>query len=209
MTTVYVLAALILIAAGFFALIIIPSPVRVVPKKPEPSGDTMIWKVDFRLWWGSRRAGYIVQHIRVHRMETTCADREFANATHERVEFWEAWAVPAGGRTPDRPAPGAAGARDFDDAFQMVIDRRTLAFGRGRVRQEVLGELRFFPGMILPGPPDFMESNPRTQAGHAVSGVAPPPGWRAGGTRHEMVVNWDNCGEAPKWDIQELPKFQE
>ena len=162
----------------------------------------MTWKVDFRLWWSSRRAGYIVQHIRVHRMVTTCADPQFANATHERVEFWEAWPVQAGSRSPDRPT-----TRNFDDAFRMLILPGDLAFGQGRVRHEVLGELRFFPGMVLP--PSFVEFNPNTQAGAALSDVAPPPGWRPGGTRHEMTVNWDNCTGEDKWNIDELPKFQE
>ena len=209
MTTVYVIAALILIAAGFFVIPWITSPVRVVPKKPEPGHNVMTWKVDLRLWWGSRRAGYIVQHIRVNRLVTTCGDPQFAIATADTpVEFWEAWPVQAGSRTPDRPA-----TRDFDDAFRMVIPVAALAFGgRGRVRQVVLGELRFFPGMVLPVPPAspaFMEHNPNTQAGEALSSVAPPPGWRAGGTRHEMTVNWDNCAGEDRWDIKELPKFQE
>ncbi|MDP2332968.1 MAG: hypothetical protein Q8M19_19970 [Reyranella sp.] len=207
MTTAYVIAALILIAAAFFAVILIPSPVRVKPHKPAPGINVMIWKVDLRLWWSSRRNGYIVQHVRINKMVTTCGDPQFANAIPGTpVEFWEAWPVQAGSRTPDRPTTGPT-ARDFDDAFRMVIPDRELAFGRGRVRQEVLGELRFFPGMVLPN--SFVEDNPDTQAGAALSDVAPPPGWRPGGTRHEMTVTWDNCTGVDKWDIQELPKFQE
>jgi hypothetical protein len=208
MTTVYVLAALLVIAAGFFAIPYIPSPVRVIPHRPEPGGGMMTWKVDFRLWWRARRNGHIVQHVRIHKLVTSCADAAFATPSiDERIEFWEAWPVQAGTVIPwDRLGPVPA-ARDFDDAFVIRIPFGDLPFGRGRVRLEVRAQVRFYAGMTLP--PSFIANNPNTQAGQALSDVAAPPFWRPGGTRHDLTVEWDNCTGEDRWQIDEVPKFTE
>lgn len=207
MTTVYVLAALLVLAAAFFAIRFIPNPVRVIPHRPEPAGGMMTWKVDFRLLFRARRNGHIVQHVRVLKRSTTCADAAFAHATDKRTEFWEAWPVQAGTVIPwDRLGPVPA-ARDFDDAFVIRIQATDLAFGRGRVRLEVRATVRFYADVALP--PTFVASNPATQAGFALSDATAPPFWRPGGTRHDLTAEWDNCAGEPHWAIDEHPKFEE
>jgi hypothetical protein len=208
MTAVYVIAALLVIAAAFFAIPRLPNPVRVIPHRPEPGGGMMTWKVDFRLLFRARRNGYIVQHVRIRKRVTTCADAAFATpGIDDRTEFWEAWPVQAGTAIPwDRLGPVPV-ARDFDDAFVVLIPFAELPFGNGRVRLEVRALVRFYAGVTLP--PSFIENNPNTQAGFALSDAAAPPFWRDGGTRHDMTAEWDNCASEGHWTIDEHPKFQE
>jgi hypothetical protein len=208
MTTVYVLAALlVLAAAAFFAIPRLPNPVRVIPHRPEPRGGMLTWKVDFRLWFNARRDGFIVQHVRIRRRVTNCADAAFANAGDTQTEFWEAWPIQGGTVIPvDRLGP-LPPVRDFDDAFVFRIPWGDLPFGRGRVRLEVRATVRFYAGVTLPT--SFIANNPNTEAGAALSDVAPPPFWRPGGTRHELTAEWDNCAGEERWKVDEVPKFQE
>lgn len=209
MTIVYVLAALLVIAAAFFAIPRIPNPVRVIPHRPEPGSGMFTWKVEFRLWFRPRRNGCIVQHVRIRQRVTGCPDEQFANPDlDESSEFWEAWPVQAGTKIPwDRLGPVAA-PRDFDDAYVIRIPFDKLdKYHRGRVWLEVRGVVRFFEGVTLPA--TFIPNNPRTKAGQALSDVAPPPFWRPGGTQHNLSVRWDNCGNEERWQVDETPKFQE
>lgn len=208
MTTAYVLAALVFLAAAFFAFRVIVNPVRVIPHRPAPAGGMLTWKVDFRLWLGAFRDGFIVQHVRIRKRVTNCPDAAFAAPSiDERKEFWEAWPVQRGTVIPaDRLGPLPA-ARDFDDAFLIRIPYGDLPFGRGRVRHDVRATVRFFAGVTLP--PSFVPNNPATEAGLALSDAAAPPFWRPGGTRHELTAEWDNCGDEERWKVDEIPKFTE
>jgi hypothetical protein len=208
MTTVYVLAALIVAAAAFFAILYLPNPVRVMPQRPEPAGGMMTWKVDFRLLFRARRNGHIVQHVRIRKRVATCVDAAFAAPLiDERTEFWEAWPVQAGTSIPwDRLGPVPV-ARDFDDAFVIRVPFGDLPFGRGRIRFDVRAQLRFYAGVTLPL--SFIANNPNTQAGQALSDAAAPPFWRPGGTRHDLTAAWDNCTNEEHWAIDEHPKFRE
>lgn len=209
MTIVYVLAALLVLAAAFFALRMLPNRVRVIPHRPEPGSGMYTWKVDFRLWFRPRRNGYIVQHVRIRERVARCHDDKFANPTSdESSEFWEAWPVQAGTRIPwDRLGPVAA-PRDFDDAFVIRIPFDKLdMYERGRVWLQVRGVVHFFEDVTLP--PSFIANNPATKAGQALSDVAPPPFWRPGGTQHDLDCRWNNCGDKEVWDDDEVPKFTE
>lgn len=209
MTTVYVLAALILVAASIFLIPALRSPVRVVPRRPDPQPLGISWKVDFRLWFPSWRGGYIVQHVRIRVRVTDCHDPQFTQPFVDKsTEFWEAWEVRPGRARPE-PAPPPAPAHDSDDIFGFAIPKADLGMGRGRVRLEVRAEVRFFPGVRLPA--TFIRRNPDTQAGYALSDVNRPPFWRPGGTRHDLTAEWENCNELGQhWKlVDEVPKFRE
>ncbi len=209
MTTVYVLAALVVLAASIFLIPALASPVRVVPRRPDPKPTRLSWKVDFRLWFPSWRGGYIVQHIRIRERVTDCPDREFAQPTVDKsLEFWEAWEVRPGRTSPEH-APPPAPPHDSDDLYRFDIRPDGLLAGRrGRVRIEVRAEVRFFPGVTLPA--TFVRANPATQAGFALSDAARPPFWRPGGTRHDLTAEWECCPAEQKWiRVDESPKFTE
>lgn len=209
MTTVYVLAALIVLAASIFVIPALASPVRVLPRRPDPQPLGISWKVDFRLWFPSWRGGYIVQHVRIRERVTDCGDPTFAQPFIDKsTEFWEAWEVRPGRVRPE-PAPPPAPAHDFDDIFGFGIPQAQLAGGRrGRVRIEVTAEVRFFPGVTLPA--TFVRQNPATQAGFALSDVNRPPFWRPGGARHDLTAEWECCPGEQKWTrVDEFPKFRD
>lgn len=208
MTTVYVLAALIVIAASIFVIPALASAVRVIPRRPDPQPLGISWKVDFRLWFPSGRGGYIVQHVTIRERVTDCSDPEFAQPfVDRRAEFWEAWEVRPVRARPE-PAPPPAPAQDSDDTFGFGIPQADLAMGvRGRVRLEVRAVVRFFPGVTLPA--TFIRRNPATQAGHALSDKNRPPFWRSGGTRHDLTAEWEACPAPQQWKlIDEVPKFR-
>lgn len=213
MTTVYVLAALIVLAASIFVIPALASPVRVLPRRPDPQPGGISWKVDFRLWFPSWRGGYIVQHVRIRERVTDCNDPDFkAPHVDRRVEFWEAWEVRPGRMKPESVPPLAPSmpAPDSDDIFGFGIPERDLGMqDQGRVRLEVRAEVRFFPGVTLPA--TFVRGNPATQAGAALSDKNRPPFWRPGGTRHDLTAEWENCGGAiRRWKlVEEIPKFRE
>lgn len=205
MTTVYVLAALIVVAASIFLIPALASPVRVVPRRPDPRPTRLSWKVDFRLWFPSWRGGYVVQHVRIRERVTDCDDPQFTQPSIDKsLEFWEAWEVKPGQAKPE-PAP----PHDFDDVFQYDIRPAGLLAGRrGRVRLEVRALVRFFPRLTLPA--TFIRWNPATQAGFALSDANRPPFWRPGGTRHDLTAEWECCPAVQKWTrVDEVPKFRE
>jgi len=210
MTTVYVLAALLVLAASIFAIPVLASPVRVVPRRPEPEPEGIQWKVDFRLWFPSGRGGYIVQHLRIRERVTDCRDPQFAQPFVDRTrEFWEAWPVSPRTVRPEAPPPSVP-AHDYDDNFRFGIPKKELNMnGHGRVRIEVRGVVRFFPGVTLPA--TFRRRNPATQAGYALSDANRPPFWRPGGTQHDLVAEWEHCpGTEMHWkSVDETPKFRE
>lgn len=209
MTTVYVLAALIIVAASIFLIPALRSPVSVLPRRPDPQPLGISWRVDFRLWFPTWRGGYIVQHVRIREWVTDCDDPEFKQPFIDRplVEFWEAWPVRPGRARPE-PAPPPAPAHVSDDMFGFGIPRGDLGMGRGRVRLEVRSEVRFFPGVTLPA--TFIRQNPDTQAGHALSDKNRPPFWQPGGAHHDLTAEWEACPAPQRWKrVDEVPKFRE
>jgi hypothetical protein len=207
MTTVNVLAALLVIAASIFAILALANLVRVIPRRPDPQPLGISWKVDFRLWFPAWRGGYIVQHVRIRERVTDCGDPAFAHPYIDKsAEFWEAWQVRPVRARPE-PAPPPAPAHDSDDMFGFGIPHGELGMGRGRVRLEVRGQVRFFPGVTLPA--TFIRNNPATQAGHALSDRNRPPFWRPGGTRHDLTAEWEACPAPQQWKlVEEVPKFR-
>lgn len=208
MTTVHVLAALLVIAALFFGLrVFFPNWVKVIPHRPEPRpGGGITWKVDFQLYFRSRAAGYVVQHINIRERMTFCEDPQFAQPSVDKhIEFWEAWPVDAGARIPhDR----AAATRDFDDAFSFGFSLEDFGISRrGRARLDVRATVRFCEGVTLP---NTFRVGAVASAGHALSDTTRPPFWHGIGAQHNLTYEWHNCGPGePRETFNEFPKFVE
>lgn len=209
MTTVYVLAALLVIAASIFYIPALASPVRVIPRRPETTPIRVQYKVDFQLQFTAFRRGYIVQHVTIRERVTKCQDPTFANPEIDRRrEFWEAWPVRPFTREPE-PPPAGVPAHDYDDNFSYNAPFGEMPYGMCRAKVEVRAVVRFFPGVTLPA--TFRRRNPDTQAGYALSDKNRPPFWKAGGTRHDLTAEWEQCpGVEGHWvSIDEFPKARE